>query len=68
MMRKRNLTGDDGITAANDRTGRAAMVGLTEGTFFRNLVKFGNETMNFVNRNELCGARWRKQVSSGAHE
>ena len=44
------------------------MVRLTKGTFFRNLVKFGSETMNFVNRNELCGARWRKQVSSGAHE
>ena len=60
MMSKRNLTGENGITAANDRAGRAAMVRLTERPLPRDLIKFGSESVNFVNRNELCGARWRK--------
>ena len=36
------------------------MVGLTKGALLGNLIELGGETMNFVNRNELCGARWRK--------
>ena len=60
MMRKGDFARENGVAATNDRTGRAAMVRLTKGAFFRNLVKFGGETVNFINRNELCGTRWRK--------
>ena len=38
------------------------MVGLTKGAFLGNLIELGGETVNFVNRNELCGARWRKKI------
>ena len=36
------------------------MVRLTERSLPRDLIKFGGETVNFVNRNELCGTRRRK--------
>ena len=60
MMGEGNLTWENGVTTTNNGTGGAAMMGLTEGAFFRDLVKFGSETVNFVNRNELCGTRWRE--------
>ena len=40
---------ENGVAATNDRTGGTTVVGLTKGTFPRNLIKFGGETVNFVN-------------------
>ena len=49
MMGEGNLAGENGVAAANDRAGRAAMVRLTKGTFLRDLIKFSGETVNFIN-------------------
>ena len=59
-MGERDFARSYGVSATNYRTGGTTVVGLTKGAFLRDLIKFGSETMNFVNRNELCGARWRK--------
>ena len=48
-MCKGDFTWSYGISTTNDRAGRATMVRLTKGTFPRNLIKFGGETVNFVN-------------------
>ena len=49
MMGERNLTWENGVATTNNRAGRATMVRLTKGAFLRNLIKFGGETVNFVN-------------------
>ena len=49
MMGERNLTWENGVATTNNGTGGTTVVGLTEGTFPRNLIKFGGETVNFVN-------------------
>ena len=49
MMGERNLTWENGVTTTNNGTGGTTVVGLTEGAFLRNLIKFGGETVNFVN-------------------
>ncbi len=48
-MGERDFARSYGVSATNDRTGRAAMVRLTKGAFLRDLIKFSGETVNFIN-------------------
>ena len=48
-MCKGDFARENGVAATNDRTGRAAMVRLTERSLPRDLIEFGGETVNFVN-------------------
>ena len=59
-MSEGNFTRENRIATTDNGTGRTTVVWLTEGAFLRNLVEFGSETVNFVNRDKFGGARWRK--------
>ena len=48
-MSERNFTRENRIATTDNGTGRTTVVWLTEGALFRNLVKFGGETVNFIN-------------------
>ena len=49
MMRKGDFAWSYGIPATNNGTGGTTVVGLTKRSLPRDLIKFGGETVNFVN-------------------
>ena len=48
-MSEGNFTRENRIAATNNGTGGTTVVGLTKRSLPRDLIKFGGETVNFVN-------------------
>ena len=48
-MGERDFAWNYGASATNNGTGGTTVVRLTKGAFLRDLIKFGGETVNFVN-------------------